>query len=69
MTPLKEAEDQMDEKGKFEYFIARTDERLHAIEGKIDRLLAFKWQIIGGAGVVGLIASIIISFAAELLKR
>ena len=32
-----------------EYFVKRTDERLQSMEDKIDKLLQFKWAVLGGA--------------------
>lgn len=43
-----------------EYFIKRTDERLQSIEKKVDELLAFKWQIIGGSAVVSALVTLVI---------
>jgi len=31
------------------YFIERTDERFDKLESKLDMLIKFKWQIIGGS--------------------
>lgn len=36
---------------KFDYFIRKADERFDRIESKLDKLVAWKWQMIGGAGV------------------
>lgn len=46
-----------------EYFIEQTNQRLDRIEDKIDILLEFKWQIIGGS----VIASAFVAFAMQLL--
>jgi hypothetical protein len=40
-----------------DYFIKHTDQRLLRIETKVDQLLKFKWQIIGGAAVVSFIVT------------
>lgn len=59
---------------KFDYFIQRTErdieeikcstDRLHV---KVDKLLEFKWQIIGGATFVAALISIGVSFVAAVL--
>ncbi len=45
------------------YHIEQTNARFDRIEEKIDRLLEFKWQIIGGSvilsAIVGLVMSLI----------
>ena len=43
-----------------EYFIEKTDARFDKIEKKIDKLLQFKWQIIGGAGAMSLLITILL---------
>lgn len=41
-----------------EYYIRSTDDRLEKIEKKIDELLSFKWQIIGGSVILSLVINI-----------
>ena len=41
--------------------IPYLDRRLDKLEEKVDHLLRFKWQIIGGAGVIATIASVVVS--------
>jgi tetrahydromethanopterin S-methyltransferase subunit G len=43
--------------------IDKVDERVSRIEDKVDQLLAFKWQIIGGS----VIMSLIVTFFIQLL--
>jgi hypothetical protein len=43
------------------YYVESTNKRLDEIEKKIDTLLKFKWQIIGGSLAISLAGSIIIS--------
>jgi hypothetical protein len=38
------------------------EKRLFNIENKVDKLLAFKWQLTGGAALVAAIVSMAISF-------
>jgi hypothetical protein len=47
--------DAMSDRDLVDYFIEQTNERFRMIEEKIDRLLAFKWQIIGGSLVASLV--------------
>lgn len=48
----------MDE--KINYFIDKTDDRLQRIESKLDDVIKFKWQILGGAAVVSFIVSTLV---------
>ena len=52
---MKESYDKMD------YFITRADERFDKLELKVDKLLEFKWQIIGGSVVVSTLVSLALS--------
>lgn len=45
-----------------DYFIEQTNTRLERIEDKVDRLLAFKWQIIGGS----LFASALVTLGVQV---
>lgn len=54
--------DQMD------YFVERTDSRLEQIENKIDSLLAFKFLILGGSGVVTVMINLLFLFFEYKLK-
>lgn len=46
---------------KIDYFIARTDDRLDHIEKKIDKLLAFKFMIVGVSAAVSFLVSALIN--------
>lgn len=48
------------------YYIKSTNERLTKIDKKIDQLIQFKWQIIGGSVVVSAITTVILTFAIQL---
>ena len=50
----------MSDEDLVKYFIERTDERLAEMDKKIDELLSFKWQIVGGSVVISLIINFII---------
>ncbi len=45
----------------YDYFVDQTNKRLDKIDAKLDKLLAFKWQIIGGSLAFSLAGSILIS--------
>jgi len=59
----------MADKDLVDYFIKHTNERLSAIDKKMDTLIAFKWQIIGGAGAASIVVTLLIQFAMEVLKH
>lgn len=46
------------------YFIERTDARLTEMDQKLDDLVAFKWRIMGGAFVLGILGGLVF----DLLK-
>lgn len=48
------------------YFIEQSNKRLDKIEDKIDTLIKFKWQIIGGALIAGFMSSIVVSFGVQI---
>lgn len=45
---------------KINYFIERTDKRLESIEEKLEVILRFKWQVIGGSIVLSALVSVAI---------
>lgn len=49
----------MEQGDLIKYFIKHTDERFSEIERKIDGLISFKWKLIGAAGVLSFIISIL----------
>jgi RsiW-degrading membrane proteinase PrsW (M82 family) len=51
-----------------EKLITYLIERVEKIDDKVDRLLQFKWQIIGGSVVMSAILAVIIQIAAIVLK-
>jgi len=53
----------MEPDGKFDYFIEQTNMRLRLIDNKLDDLLKFKWQIIGGS----VLLSIVVTFAFQVV--
>ena len=48
-----------------EYFIEETNKRLERIEDKLDTLLEFKWQIIGGSLVVSGLVAVAIQYIMQ----
>lgn len=50
-----------------DYFIQQTNERFKTIDEKLDKLIAFKWQIIGGALVVSMAGTLAIEIVLSLL--
>lgn len=53
---------------KLDYFIARTEKDIEEIKHshcklheKVDQILQFKWQILGGASVIAALVSLAIS--------
>ena len=47
-----------------EYLIARVEH----IDQKVDKLLQFKWQIVGGSVVLSLVVTVLIQLAALIWK-
>lgn len=43
-------------------------ERVEKIDEKVDRLLQFKWQIVGGSMMLSVIAAIVIQVLALIFK-
>ena len=41
-----------------EYFIQKTDERFDKVEKKLDEVLKFKWQIVGGSVVMSFLITL-----------
>lgn len=54
-----------DGQSKFDYFIERTEKDLADINKKLDKLMEFRWKILGGTMVV----SAVISFLSQVFLR
>ena len=61
---------------KFDYFIQRTEKDIEEIKNstdklheKVDKLLEFKWSIVGGAALLATFVSIAISLAGVLVLK
>jgi len=52
-----------------DYFIEQTNGRLERIEGKLDTVLEFRWQIIGGAVVASAFVGLVVSVGIALLAK
>lgn len=53
----------MTERDKFEYFMERTEEDIKYIRARVDSLWDFRAMVFGGAAVVSLVCSALVSFA------
>lgn len=57
------------EEDKLDYYMRRTDDRMEIIEKKIDILLGFRWQIVGGSVAVSSIISLVIVVVGLALSK
>lgn len=57
------------EQDLIDYFIERTDERFDKLEDKVDTLLAFKWQIIGGSVIFSAFLTLVFQTFFFLMER
>lgn len=55
-------------KDDFETFKKEMKESNQEINAKVDEVLRFKWQIIGGSLIVSVVFTIIVQFASFVLK-
>lgn len=55
--------------GLIPYYIEITDKRLERIEEKVDKLLAFKWQIISGSLVLSTLAGIALQIVLAFMGK
>mgnify|MGYP001432744602 CR=1 FL=1 len=46
---------------KLDYFISRTDQRLRDMDSKMDKLIGFRWMLLGIASALSAIVSLIIA--------
>ncbi len=53
----------------FERYIEGLETRLSNMESKMDELLSFKWQIIGGSVLISGIIGIVVALIAGALSR
>lgn len=51
----------------FAKYIETLDSRLESVETKLDDLLSFKWQILGGTAAFSLVVGIVIQFLVAKL--
>jgi hypothetical protein len=57
------------ENGKVEYFIEQTNDRLEKIDQKLDEMIKFKWQIIGGSVVLSLVVTVIVQLSVYVVNK
>lgn len=53
---------------KFNYFMDQTNERLEKIDHKLDVVIGFRWQIIGGAMAASTAITLILNVLYLLFK-
>lgn len=53
---------------KFDYFIEQTNKKLDHMNNKLDQIMALKYMVIGGAGTISLIVSIVVNITMIYLK-
>lgn len=56
------------DKSLVEYFINETNAKFEKLESKVDDLLRFKWQIIGGSLFMSVFVTVAINTVALLIK-
>ncbi len=56
----------MNDERLIEYFIQQTNERLERIELKMDKVLQFKWQVLGVATAVSAIIGFVVQAYLKL---
>lgn len=64
------------DKGLIDYFIQETNKKfdkveadMRSIDSKVDQLLEFKWQIIGGSVILSLVVTLIIQLGTMYLAK
>jgi len=51
-----------------DYFIEQTNDRFKQLETKVDKVLEFKWQIVGGSVIVSILLTVAINVAVIVWK-
>lgn len=51
----------MSDEQLLKYFMDQTNKRLDVVDEKLDRILQFKWTLIGASTVISIIASTLIA--------
>lgn len=49
-----------------EYYIKKSDERFDRLEAKIDKLMGFKWRLVGAASGVSIVISVLFEMAKAI---
>ncbi len=55
--------------GRLEEFKKYAEKEFHEIKSDIKLLNQFKWRIAGGAGVLSVVISLMVTIVIELLKK
>lgn len=58
-----------DNKKDFDHKIAQVHDQLEILDEKIDKLLAFKWQIIGGSMVISIIGGAVFNIVLSIMSK
>jgi len=58
-----------DNKKDFDSKIAQVHDQLEILDEKIDQLLAFKWQIIGGSMVVSVLVALAVNIIGSMIGK
>ena len=56
------------DKDLLDYFMTATDKRLDSIEQKLDKLIQFRWMVVGSATGISFLVSIIFHLYGALNK-
>jgi hypothetical protein len=51
-----------------EYFVTSTDRRLDRIEEKLERLIGFRWMLLGASAAVSTVFSIVVTLIFLVFK-
>lgn len=54
-----------DDEKWMQWYREHTDQRFDKLEEKMDSLIKFKWQIMGGFGVIGVIVSVVVQLLTK----
>jgi hypothetical protein len=58
----------MPDKNLIDYFINETNQKFEKLEAKVDQILQFKWQIVGGSVVLSVLVTLAIQLGIVIFK-
>lgn len=58
----------MPHKDLIDYYIEHSDKRFDALEKKVDKVLSFRWMLIGAASGVSFVVSIVFKVLEAMAK-